>query len=197
MTNSQPSRELTRTIIVLLLVVALIAGSFWILRPFLPSVLWATMIVVATWPLMRRMQAGLWGKRGLAVAAMTVLLLLLLIVPLSLAVVTIIRNGDRIAGWVRSFDSLALPQPPDWLVRLPLIGSQLAAAWQSIVVTGPQGLTARLAPYAGTVAAWFVARAGSAGVLLVQFMLTIAISAILFAKGETAADGVFRLVPVA
>lgn len=193
MTNSQPSEELTRKIFVLILVGALIAGSFWILRPFLPSVLWATMIVVATWPLMCRIQAVLWGKRGLAVATMTVVLLLVLIVPLSLAIVTIIANAGRIAGWAGSLDSLVLPKLPQWLARLPYVGSQFSAAWQDVVSRGPEELTARLAPYAGTVAAWFVARAGSAGVLLVQFMLTVAISAILFAKGETAADGIFRL----
>jgi len=120
-------------------------------------------------------------------------LLLLLIVPLSLAIATIVRNADRLAGWARSFDSLVLPQPPEWLAGLPLVGSQLAAAWQSIVTTGPQGLRARLAPYAGTAASWFVARAGGAGVLLFQFLLTIAISAMLFAKGEAAADAVLRL----
>ena len=41
---------------------ALIAGSFWILRPFLVALTWATIIVVATWPLLLHAQAWLWGS---------------------------------------------------------------------------------------------------------------------------------------
>ncbi len=192
MTDPHPSRDITRTIIVLVLLGSLIAASFWILSPFLPSLLWATMVVVATWPAMRRVQSILWGKRCLAVAAMTLVLLLLLIVPLSLAIATIVANVDDIAEWARSFDALMLPKPPDWLTSLPVVGPQLAAAWQNSIAAGSEGLMARLAPYAGRVARWFAAQAGGAGVLLFQFLLTVAISAILFAKGETASDMVSR-----
>jgi hypothetical protein len=43
---------LTRSSLSVLFMVGLIAASFWILRPFIPALLWATMIVVAAWPLM-------------------------------------------------------------------------------------------------------------------------------------------------
>jgi len=39
----------------------LIAASFWVLKPFLPSAIWAVMIVIATWPEMRMVQGRLWG----------------------------------------------------------------------------------------------------------------------------------------
>jgi len=81
-----------------LFVGTLITASVWILWPFLLSLIWAIMIVVATWPLMLRMQKWLWGKRGLAVAAMTLVLLLVFFVPLLLAVGTIVENADRITG---------------------------------------------------------------------------------------------------
>jgi len=68
--NAPPERDLTRTTLGVLLIGMLIAGNFWILQPCLPSLLWAIMIVVATWPLMLGVQARLWGKRGLAVAVM-------------------------------------------------------------------------------------------------------------------------------
>ena len=84
--NPRPARDLTRTTLAVLLIGILIVGNFWILRPFLPSLLWAVMIVVATWPLMLGVQARLWGRRGLAVTVMTLALLLVFIVPFSLAV---------------------------------------------------------------------------------------------------------------
>jgi len=42
----------------------LIAASFWIVRPFLIAGVWATMIVVATWPFMLAVQKRLWGRRA-------------------------------------------------------------------------------------------------------------------------------------
>ena len=34
----------------------LIAGSLWVLRPFLFALVWATMIVVATWPILKSLR---------------------------------------------------------------------------------------------------------------------------------------------
>jgi predicted PurR-regulated permease PerM len=75
---------------------ALIAASVWILRPFLPALIWAMMVVIATWPLMLRVQRRLGNRRLPAVIAMTLLVLLVLVVPLSLAIATLVDNVDQI-----------------------------------------------------------------------------------------------------
>ena len=54
-----PERELTRTLLGVIFLGALIVASFWILRPFLAAAIWAVMIVVATWPVMLWLQARL------------------------------------------------------------------------------------------------------------------------------------------
>ncbi|MCX5833455.1 MAG: AI-2E family transporter YdiK [Deltaproteobacteria bacterium] len=192
MTDIPPSRDLTRATVSVFFVGTLIAASIWILWPFLLSIVWAIMIVVATWPLMLRMQVWLWGKRGLAVAAMTAALLAVFIVPFLLAVGTIVENADRIAGWAKSLQNFVLPPPPGWVGGLPLIGPRLAAGWQDLASAGPEGLYASLAPYAGKVVNWFVGQAGSVGMIVVQFLLTVVISAILYVGGETAAERVKR-----
>ena len=51
------SRELARLLFQLLFVGALLAWSFWILRPFLLSMIWAATIVVATWRVLQRLRA--------------------------------------------------------------------------------------------------------------------------------------------
>ncbi len=193
-TNSPPGRDLTRKTLGVLLIGILIVGNFWILRPFLPSLLWAVMIVVATWPLMLGVQARLWGKRGLAVAVMTLALLLVFVVPFSLAVATIVENADQIADWVKSLKELVLAAPPDWVGRIPLAGPKISAAWQEIASSGPEGWVARLTPFAGKLVQWFAAQAGSVGMMAVQFLLTVMISAILYSNGEMASEGVRRFV---
>src|ERR1043166_8977120 len=118
------SRDLARATLAVLFIAGMIVACFWVLRPFLPAFVWASMIVVATWPLMLRVQSSLWGRRGLAVAVMTVLLLLVLIVPLALALGTIVANANEIARWVQSLATRTVPPPPDWLAELPLVGSR-------------------------------------------------------------------------
>ena len=60
-------RDVPRTVLGVLLIGVLIVASFWVLRPFLLSLIWAAMIAVATWPLMLKMEARL-RRRWLAVA---------------------------------------------------------------------------------------------------------------------------------
>jgi len=122
MNVSPRTQDITRTILAVLFIGGLIAGSLWILLPFLPAVIWATMIVVATWPILLRVQEWLWGRRWLAVTVLTSALLLLFVVPLSLAVGTIVANTDVIEGWAGALSTVKLSQPPGWVETLPLVG---------------------------------------------------------------------------
>jgi len=180
-------RDLTRTTLGVLFIGGLIAASFWILRPFLAALVWATMVVVATWPLMLRTQASLWNKRALAVTVMTLALLLVLVVPLSLAIGTIVQNADRIVGWTKSLATFQVPPPPDWVARVPFVGEKAVEAWQHLAATGGQEWVAKAAPYAASLTKWFVAEVGSFGLVFVQFLLTVILSAIMYASGESAA----------
>src|SRR5512134_375289 len=95
-TSSAAGADLTRILLTVLVIGGLIVASLWILRPFLGAIIWATMIVVATWPLMLRAQRSLGGRRWPAVTVMSVILLLVLIVPLSAAIGTIVSHVDDV-----------------------------------------------------------------------------------------------------
>src|SRR5205807_4925666 len=151
----QANSELTRTTLAVLFVGGLIATSFWILWPFLPAIIWATTLVVATWPIMLQVQLRLWHKRGLAVAVMTIALLVIFVLPFWLAIATITQHFDRIAGWAASFAMFQLPPPPHWLAGLPFFGAYAASLWAGAAASGIEPLMARAAPYAAGAAAWF------------------------------------------
>src|SRR5262249_25524742 len=93
--------DLTRITLGVLSIAILIGSSLWILRPFLGATIWAAMVVVATWPLMLWVQGRLWKRRSLAVVAMILGLVLLFILPLTLAISTIADNADAIVDWVK------------------------------------------------------------------------------------------------
>jgi predicted PurR-regulated permease PerM len=188
----ETQQDLTRTVLAVLFIGGLIGASTWILRPFLGAIIWATMIVVATWPAMLAVQQRLWGRRALAATVMTLVLLSILVVPLLLAIGTIVANVDRIVGWAKSLATFKMPPPPAWIEGLPLVGGKTAQVWEQMTTAGIEGLAAKAAPYAGDAARVFVAEIGSFGIVLVQFMLTVVFSAILYARGERAAAGVVR-----
>lgn len=189
--NANMPRDLTRTVLAVLLIGALIAATFWILRPFLLSVIWAAMIVVATWPLMIRVQ-GWVRRRGWAVAVMTGAMLLLLVVPLVLAIKAIVENTGAIVSFAESLATREIPPPPDWVAKIPMVGATVDEYWTEVAAGGKEGLAARAAPYAAGAAKWLASQFGDVGLTVFQFLLTVGIAALMYAQGETAGTAVIR-----
>ena len=189
--NAAPrSWDLTRIVLGVMTIGGLTLASFWVLRPFLLAGIWATMIVVATWPALRMVQARLWGRRSLAVAAMTLIMILVIAAPLATAVLGIAERTDDIRAWSRAVAGFSLPAPPEWAPRIPLVGPKITKEWTVIASSSGEELFARGAPYLRAIAAWVLFEIGAIGTLLVQMLLAVSISAILYAKGEVAAAGV-------
>lgn len=185
-------RDITRGVLAVLFIVALIGSSIWILRPFLGAIVWSTTIVVATWPIMISVQTWLWGKRVLAVTVMTLLLLCILVVPLTFAIGTIVSNVDDIVEWAKSLAAFKTPSPPQWVADLPYIGTRVVELWERVAAAGIQEATVRAAPYAGIFIKWFVAQLGNIGVLLIEFLLTVILAAAMYANGELATQRLVR-----
>ena len=189
---SAPQRQghdLARTTFAVLFMGLLIGGCLWILRPFIGPAIWATMVVVATWPLMLRLQARLGGRRYWAVAVMTLVLLLLFVVPLILAIGTIAVNVDVITSWIRSLATWRpAAMPPEWMSGLPMVGGLVDTLWQQAVVMGLREMLPQVTPYAADFSRWVLAEAGSLGSLLVQFVVTLTMAAVMYAIGEEYAD---------
>ncbi len=190
MNNVPNLRELPRILLAVLFIVVAIIASLWILQPFLPALIWSTLIVVATWPLMRAAQQRLWGKRGLAAIVMTIVLLLVVIVPFALAVLTIVEHSDNIAERLKTLAQASLPAPPGWVEQVPLVGPKLAADWRAIAALGAEELHASVTPYAKDAGRWILGKAGGVAAFFLHLFLTLIISALLYYRGEAAANGV-------
>ena len=79
------------------------------------------------------------------------------------------------------------------MAGLPVIGVRLAHRWQLLAAASPEEVSERLAPFARTLALWFVAQVGNLGLLLIQFLLTVIVVAILYSNGEAVARGADQL----
>jgi predicted PurR-regulated permease PerM len=179
--------EVTRITLQVLCIGLLIGGTFWILEFFLPSILWATIIVITTWPAFVWVRKRLWDSRVAAILVMVCALLVVVLLPSAFAVGAIVGNTEKITGWINSVRGMDVPPPPGFLAKLPLVGARATAAWQKAETLTAEGVSNHLAPYTGAVVAWFISKAGSVGLLLMNFLLTIAIAVVLYANGESAA----------
>jgi len=188
--NPAPPRDPVRLLLGIGILGGLAAVSIWILMPFLPALIWATMIVVATWPMMRAVETRLGRRRWLATAVMTSALLLTFVIPLSLATVTLVQHMDVVTGWVKSLQSQAFDVPPEWVGKIPMVGARLDETWREQAASSDFG--AKLSGYAAIVGSWFVAQVGDLGGVVLTFLLTVVIAAILYSRGEMAAAGVVR-----
>ncbi len=183
MTDQRP--ELGRITLSVLFIGGLIGGSLWILSPFLGAFIWATMIVVATWPMLRRVESMFGGRRAPAVAVMSLGLLAILIVPLGVALQAVLGHADELVALLERLPQMQLPAAPEWLDRIPVAGARIEAAWNHLADEGLAAAMVQAQPHLRAAAAWLAQQAGSFAVLLVQFVLIVILSAVLYAGGES------------
>ena len=168
----------------------MIAASLWIMRPFLAPVIWATMIVVATWPLMLKIEAAFGRRRLPAVAVITIAMLLVFVLPFWTAVSTIVEYSDEMVALGQGAEGDHDPAAARLGRGLAGRRGQDRRDVEGIcrAVAGGAGAEAGALRRAGL--QWLAAEAGGVGALIVQFLLTIIIAAVMYSGGETAARGV-------
>lgn len=186
------SNDLVRIVFAIIFICGLIGASLWIVKPFLMAIIWATMIVIPTWPILLFLQKRLRNKRSLAVAAMSLLLLGFVFVPLLAAVGAVVNSADAISAKFTELEHAQIPPPPAWVGGIPLIGAKAAATWQGFAGDGLKDLVTTLTPYTNAIVTWLKASVGGIGRAFIQFILTVIVAAVLYSNGEMAADRVCR-----
>jgi predicted PurR-regulated permease PerM len=190
MPESHP--DLPQIVFGILIICGLLAVSLWIFLPFMAATVWATTIVVATWPVLMKLQGWFGGKRGWAVTVMTTLLVLIVVVPFVAGIGALLGHRDDISARIEHVKTQEVPPPPAWLEKIPIVGARATAAWEGRAGQDVHELLGDLAPYARQALNWFLGLVGSIGGLFGQLLLTVIISAVLYSLGESAARGVTR-----
>jgi predicted PurR-regulated permease PerM len=184
----KPSGDVTRLVLLVLFIAMLLVGSFWTLLPFLGGLIWAATVVIATWPLLAKLRIRT-RRPWLAVLIMTGLTLLAVILPFGFAVSTLLDVAHRGPELLGEYFTKGIGPPPEWLGRIPAVGEQLVTKWQEIAVGGRDALIEAARPYVGAATHWLVSVTGGIGIVAVNILLTVALVAILYSQGETAARG--------
>ena len=170
----------------------LIVGCFFVLQPFITALVWAAILCTTTWPLYSRVTARLRDRSGLSALVMVVLLALLMIAPFIVVGATIADNAALVAQWGRQMLEVGPPDPPAWVARLPLIGTTVAAYWNSMAHDTAQ-LLGVLRDYVEPLRKFLVASGASVVGAILQMTLAIFIAWFMFRDGHAIAEHLMRV----
>ncbi|RBP14942.1 AI-2E family transporter YdiK [Pseudocitrobacter faecalis] len=188
MSTLQRPRDIPQILLSVLFLALMIIACLWIIQPFILGFAWAATIVIATWPVLLRLQRILFGRRSLAVLVMTLLLFLLFVIPIALLVNSVVDGSAPLIHDITS-GTLELPDFA-WLNSIPFVGAKLDQGWHSLLDMGGSAIMAKVRPYIGTTTTWFVGQAAHIGRFLLHCGLMLLFSALLYWQGEKVAFGI-------
>lgn len=100
----------------------LMTGSFFILKPFITSLLWGSILCYTTWPVYGWFCKIFGGRRTLAALVLTVLSTGLLIAPFVIVSVSFVDNIQSAGAAIEKWE---IPHSPEWVSRIPAVGKDL------------------------------------------------------------------------
>jgi predicted PurR-regulated permease PerM len=168
----------------LALLLVLLAGCVLVLRPFLYAIFLAVTLCVSTWPLFRRTERLLGGRRTLAALLMTVSTAGLLVVPLVGLGASLADDVARLTAAVQTAIERGLP-PPGWLAHVPLVGAEAERVWLQVSQQGAEFGTT-LAPYVKPLREWLLHQGASLLAGTVQVGLSVILAFFLYRDGDYA-----------
>jgi predicted PurR-regulated permease PerM len=177
------------------LLVLVFAAGVYFFHGFLVPVLAALVIAFASWPLYRRLLAGVGGNRTLAATLAILFILAFLVVPISLAGSYAIHEVREWVTWAIQTNHNGAPTP-HWIATLPVVGAWLDEQW-TLAISHPGGVGELIQLVSGanigSIYRGVLAAGGSAfGLLLTMLFMMIALF-FAYRDGESFAAQVDRL----
>jgi len=181
-----PSSRLFDRTLGFTLLAALVIGCLAVLLPFGTALLLAVILVYATWPLNVRLRAGLRGSRTLAALAMTLGAMLVLLGPFVILAAGLADNAAQFADALRKTLEGGLPDLPEWLIGLPMVGASVEEWWRSFAHDGSR-LLEELRAFVAPARAALLSGGGLVAGALFQLGLSVLVAFFLYRDGEIAA----------
>src|SRR5262249_11963938 len=177
--------------IALSLIALLAFACLQITAPFLRAFTWATIMAVSTWPLFLHFRQRLGERKKLAATAMAITLALAFVLPGVLLVTSLTDSIQAVAALATDLTTMKLPSLPSWITQLPVVGQRIDTVWQS-ARTDMGAVMEKLQPYIITTTQWLLAKSAELGLSLLEFLLAIIFTGILYVTSESITASVKR-----
>lgn len=116
-------------------VLILVAGCFWVLRPFLAATLLAAVVCISTWPVYLWLLRNMKGRKNTAAFIMTLSLSCVLILPLALVAYNLADNVTAFYDVIKQAVETGPLEPPTWIKGMPLVGASVDQYWHLIATS--------------------------------------------------------------
>lgn len=111
------------------LTIGIVALTLFIIHQFIPSIIWASIIVIATYPLYNRWRWLFGARDNLSALTFTILLSLVLLLPLSWLVGLLIKESQLFITFLQRINNEG-GSAPEMFKTIPLVGADLIAYWE-------------------------------------------------------------------
>ena len=111
----------------------LLAGCLLVIVPFLTAILWAVVLCFSSWRIYLRLLNAVNNRHTLAAAIMTLAMIVVILLPFLLVGATLADNIKDVSDAIQRWKQEGQHGPPDWVAKLPLIGSTARQYWQDLV----------------------------------------------------------------
>ena len=179
-TESGQRLRVIETALALLLVSLLLAATFRVLLPFAGVLTYAAIIATATSALFDRMVDLLNGRRRLAAVLFGAVAVTITVVPLiyvSSSVADLVGIAER---WLSAASREGIPNLPEWIAGLPLIGKKATAAWQELQREG--GVLQQYQPQLVAAGRWLLDRSLGLAGAVIEIFLGVVVAAMIHAS---------------
>jgi predicted PurR-regulated permease PerM len=169
-----------------LALLALVVGILWVLRPFVSSVVWAIVLTYSTWPVFEFVRRRVRGNSNYAAAVMTALLALVILLPITVLGLSLGESVAPVAEAIRAWWERGLPDPPQWVGELPLVGENLQRYWAGLAHDSAK-LGSEIQRLLEPLRYWLLSGGLQIGVGLVYLMLSVVLAFFFYRDGDAAA----------
>ena len=161
--------------------------SFVLLRPFISIAIWSVILTVALYPTYDWMVDHLGGRRRLAAALLTGLILLIIIGPATWLALGLIDSFRTLSEFDLSV--LAPPPPPETVKSWPLVGNSIYQFWD-LASTNLQAALAKIAPQLKPLGNTMLHIAAEAGTGAIKFFIAIFVAGFLFSPAPALVESI-------
>lgn len=117
-----------KELISIALTVAIVTFSIFIIHRFIPSLIWAGVIAIATYPLYRSWQRMFGRYHNVAAVLFTSIMVLLFIVPLSWLISVLVKDLQQFLNYLQDINRHG-GQAPSFLTEIPWVGQEIITYW--------------------------------------------------------------------
>ncbi len=126
---NKSSQDIINVVLRVMMLLFILVACFILLKPFLGIILWGVILSLALYPLFKRLEDKLGGRKKLAVILIIIMGMLIILIPSGLFLDSIIGGVTKLKNSFMDGREIQIPLPGKNVAEWPLIGDKVYELW--------------------------------------------------------------------